>query len=181
MRWEHAGGLKIEEARSRDALPVLALHRDVLDERQWFITLPGELSATLDGVAERMRTYRDSDNSLFLVARLPGVQVAGFLVVHGGQLSRMRHTGKLEVMVHRRHRGKGVGRALLQASLDWAEQSPVITKIGLSVFASNARAIALYQAHGFVEEGRRPREYRLSDGSWRDDLLLYRFVDGASS
>ncbi|MFT4621547.1 MAG: ribosomal protein S18 acetylase RimI-like enzyme [Myxococcota bacterium] len=176
MRWDHLDGLRIESARVRDALPVLGLHRDILAEREWFITLPDEFAAGLDAVGSRIGLYDASDNSLFLVARLPGVQVAGFLVVHGGHLSRMRHTGKLEVMVARAHRGRGVGRALLAACLEWARASPVLEKLGLSVFASNVRALALYQEHGFVEEGRRPREYRMTDGTYRDDVLMYTLV-----
>ena len=88
----------------------------------------------------------------------------------------MQHCGKLEIMVSARHRGVGIGRALMAYALDWARES-VLTKIGLTVYADNERAIALYRSLGFEEEGRRPREYRLPDGSYRDDLLLYRFVD----
>ena len=180
MRWEHEGGLRVEAARMRDALPVLALHRDVLAEQDWFITLSEEFTAGLDDVGERIRRYAAAENCLFLVARLPRVQVAGFLVVHGGQLSRMRHTGKLEVMVAKGQRGRGIGRALLAACVEWAEASPVVMKLGLSVFASNARAIALYEELGFEQEGRRPREYRMADGTYRDDLLLYRFTPSSS-
>jgi RimJ/RimL family protein N-acetyltransferase len=44
------------------------------------------------------------------------------------------------------------------------------------VFAHNARAVALYRKFGFEEEGRRLREYRFADGSWRDDILMARPV-----
>jgi ribosomal protein S18 acetylase RimI-like enzyme len=177
MRWEHDGGLRVELARKRDALPILALHREVLAERDWFITLPGEFTVTLETVTERVQQYAAAENCLFLVARLPRKSVVGFLVVHGGQLARMRHAGKLEVMVQRSARGHGVGRALLTACIEWARQNQVTQKLGLSVFTSNERAIALYRSHGFQEEGRRPREYRMADGSWHDDLLMYLFVD----
>ena len=74
-------------------------------------------------------------------------------------------------------RGKGIGRALMTACLEWAEDNAQIAKIGLNVFTDNERAIDLYRRFGFEEEGRRLREYRMADGTWRDDLLMYRFVD----
>ena len=44
------------------------------------------------------------------------------------------------------------------------------------MFADNTRAVELYRRLGFEEEGRRVREYKLADGTYRDDLLLYRTV-----
>lgn len=176
MRWTLADGLVIGEATSRDALPLLALKREILDEREWFITLPEELTVTLDEQVAFVREVRDAPNSIVLVARRERGQVVGAVTLLGGVLARTRHTARLEILVSPAHRGRGIGRALMQAAIEWAEANPVLEKIGLSVFATNERAIALYRSMGFVEEGRRPREYRLEDGSWRDDLLFYRFV-----
>ena len=77
------------------------------------------------------------------------------------------------------HRGRGVGRALLTAGLEWAIENPTIEKVGLSVFSDNERAIALYRLLGFEEEGCRRGEYRMDDGSYRDDLLLQRSVSSS--
>jgi ribosomal protein S18 acetylase RimI-like enzyme len=49
-------------------------------------------------------------------------------------------------------------------------------KIGLSVFATNVNAIRLYKTLGFVEEGRQPREFKVGDGLYADNVLMYRIV-----
>lgn len=72
-------------------------------------------------------------------------------------------------------RGRGVGRALMDRALEWASRSP-LQKLALSVYAHNAPAIALYRKLGFEEEGRRVAEYLFPDGSYRDDVLMARFV-----
>lgn len=176
MRWTFPDGLVVTEASSRDALPLLALKREVLAERDWFITLPEELTTTLDDQVALVRELRDAPNSVLLVARRERGRVVGAVTLMGGALARTRHAARLEILVDPAHRGRGVGRALMTAALAWAEANPVLTKVGLSVFATNERAIALYRSMGFVEEGRRPREYRMEDGTWRDDILFYRFV-----
>jgi len=168
--------LDIRPARTTDAAAILRLHRGVLQERRYFITEPEEFRDTVDDKIRMIREFERSANSLFLVAR-KGPNLVGFLTVRGGALNRMRHTGKLEIMVHQDARRQGVGRALLEAALRWAIAHEDVRKLGLAVFADNQRAIDLYRQHGFREEGRRSQEYRLEDGRYVDDVLMYRFTD----
>ncbi len=168
--------MKIEPARPLDALPTLALHRAVLEEGAFFVSAPFELFSTLELREHHIRSLSQADNALFLVARVPGVRVAGFLTLAGGTLQRSRHVARIEVMVDQAYRGQGVGRALLEHAIDWARDNPVLTKLTLAVFADNERAVALYRKLGFVEEGRRVAEYREDDGTLRDDLIMALFV-----
>ena len=178
MRWSF-GDVRVEEARQRDALAALDLYRRVLAEERWFITRGDEYTFSLDEMSLRVEDMRVSPNSIFLVARGKEAPVTGLFLVFGGSLSRMRHTGKLEILVDPTQRGRGVGRALLTAGMEWAHANPVLEKLGLSVFSDNQRAIALYRAFGFKEEGCRRKEYRMDDGSYRDDLLLHSSVSSA--
>ena len=73
-------------------------------------------------------------------------------------------------------RGRGVGAALLEALLEWAAASPIIERVCLEVFATNDRAIRLYEKLGFVEEGRRQRDIKLGPGRYVDTVAMYRFV-----
>ncbi len=57
------------------------------------------------------------------------------------------------------HRGKGVGRALLLALLEWASALRA-TVIRLEVRTSNERAIRLYEELGFRAVGKRAAYYR---------------------
>ena len=175
LRWS-IGDFRVEEARQRDALAALDLYRKVLGEERWFITRGDEYTFSLEEMSQRVADLCASHNSTFLVARSPKLQVVGMLLVFGGALSRMRHTGKLEILVDHAQRGTGVGRALLTAGLEWAVANPVLEKLGLSVFSDNERALSLYRGFGFEQEGRRKGEYRMADGTYRDDLLLQRSV-----
>ena len=55
-------------------------------------------------------------------------------------------------------RGKGIGRALLQAGIGWA-QDRGSEVIHLEVDERNAAALAMYASFGFEEWGRRPDYY----------------------
>lgn len=167
----------VRMARTPDAPGVLRLHRSVLDEGRYFITMPHEFQVGVSDVVRLIREFDRSKNSLFLVAESAG-DVAGFLTIRGGGLQRLRHTGKLEVMVSAEARGQGIGRALVEAAVQWACDHTELQKIGLAVFADNERAVKLYESLGFREEGRRVEEYLLEDGRLVDDILMYRYTRG---
>jgi len=163
--------LRISEARARDALAIRALHRSVLEEGRWFVRTPEELPR-LDEVEQELSRYHLSENSGWFVARRPREPVIGFVFLTGGALQRTRHVARLEMMVDARHRRAGVGAALLDHALAWGRANPTLTKLGLTVFADNDAAIALYTSRGFTVEGRRNAEYREPAGALRDDLLM---------
>lgn len=168
--------MRIDVARPEDAPALLGLHARVLAEDRWFIAGLAELPDTVDSMRARIRSFDSSPNSTFLVAR-DGPGPVGFLTLSGGGLRRITHVARLEVMVDAPHRGKGVGRALVAAGLQWARQNPMIRKVSLAVFDDNERAIALYQSLGFQEEGRRRGEYREPDGRLRGDVLMAATTD----
>jgi len=60
--------------------------------------------------------------------------------------------------------------------LDWAAAHPLIEKVGLSVFSTNERAIALYRRLGFKEVGRSPRHYKLGPDKYADNVIMVKFV-----
>lgn len=68
-------------------------------------------------------------------------------------------------------RGHGVGSLLIDALIDEA-RSRGARKLGLRALSTNARAITMYEKHGFREEGRLREEIRLPDGSYADDVWL---------
>ena len=70
----------------------------------------------------------------------------------------------------------GVGTALLQCLLEWAEANALIEKVGLAVFSDNLPAINLYRKFGFIEEGRQPRQIKMGQDTYQDLVLMYRHV-----
>lgn len=75
----------------------------------------------------------------------------------------------LNLAVDTGHRRGGVGRQLLAEALAWAERRGT-RETFLEVRASNAAAIALYEAAGFRAVGRRPDYYQRP----LEDAILYR-------
>ena len=56
--------------------------------------------------------------------------------------------------------------------LEWALEHPTIEKVCLSVFVSNAPGLALYRKMGFLEEGRRRDQAKLTPDRYVDEILM---------
>jgi RimJ/RimL family protein N-acetyltransferase len=99
-------------------------------------------------------------------------QIIGVMSVRPGHRKRSRHTSEFGITVAEAWRGRGVGTAMMLAMLDWARAHETIEKVCLQVFATNPRAIALYQRLGFVEEGRQAGQAQITPGRYVDDLHM---------
>ena len=101
---------------------------------------------------------------------LRGGQVVGWCDVVRDERPGMTHIGRLGIGILPECRGQKIGARLLAATVADAFQKGV-ARIELEVFATNARAIALYRKFGFVEEGRK-RQARCLDGVCEDSICM---------
>jgi putative acetyltransferase len=76
-------------------------------------------------------------------------------------------------MVASSHRRLGIGRALLDRAVEWAEDVGV-EKLELHVFPHNEPAIRLYEQFGFEREGLRRAHYRRGRELVDAVLMAYR-------
>ncbi|TMQ65266.1 MAG: N-acetyltransferase family protein [Candidatus Eisenbacteria bacterium] len=80
--------------------------------------------------------------------------------------------GDLSVYVAEEAKGRGVGRALLEALIESSERAGIWT-LQAGIFPENAASLALHRRCGFRDVGRRERIGKMN-GVWRDVLLLER-------
>ena len=104
------------------------------------------------------------------VAELDG-EVAGWAaVVPYSRRAVYRGVGEESVYVAERARGRGIGRALLEAVIESARNGGLWT-LQAGIFPDNLPSLELHRRLGFREVGVRERIGQL-DGAWRDVVLL---------
>ncbi|MCC6621161.1 MAG: GNAT family N-acetyltransferase [Deltaproteobacteria bacterium] len=97
-------------------------------------------------------------------------RVVGHADLSGGPVATMLHRCTLGLGLQRPYRGRGLGRALMDAAIGWARGAG-LAWIDLGVVAGNERARALYLELGFVEVGRVPDRFRF-DGASLTDIIM---------
>jgi ribosomal protein S18 acetylase RimI-like enzyme len=170
-----AAGFVVRTTTVGDAFTLQAVVAAVARERRYLGSTDGfTLAQTRDYIA---RLHAAGGVQLVALAapahgdrrRRTGQELLGWVDILPGPFEGLTHCGRLGMGVASAARGQGVGRTLLAHALEAGFRT--LERIELEVFASNARARALYLRAGFVEEGRR-RCARKLDGAC-DDILMF--------
>jgi len=138
----------------------------------WLISADGEWRSVGD---ERryLKALRRYPHAAVFVAESADGALVGRLSVARDPHPASAHVADLGLMVAKEARRRGVGRALLEAAVEWARASG-IRKLELHVFPWNEPAIALYEQFGFEREGYRKAHYHRAGEDVDAILMAYR-------
>ncbi len=133
-------------------------------------SLPDEM-AWFTGAYGRML----SGELIMTVAEVEGHAVGHCSIGREGALptAENAHVGVLGILVDARHRGRGIGTALLERSLERARDRFDVVR--LSLFSQNVGARRLYERFGFVLSGHVPRHIRRGGTYFDSDEMVLVF------
>ena len=142
---------------------------------------PAVAAVFAEGIATRVATFETSVPTWVewdaghlrehrFVAELDGEVVGWAAVVPYSRRAVYRGVGEESVYVAERVRGRGVGRALLDAVIESARTGGLWT-LQAGIFPDNVASLELHRRLGFRDVGVRERIGQL-DGVWRDVVLL---------
>jgi GNAT superfamily N-acetyltransferase len=100
--------------------------------------------------------------------------VLGSASMHPNRGGPGAHVASASFMVDPRQQGRGVGRALVEHTLDWARQEGYRAMQFNGVVESNARAVALYRSLGFVVIGTVPEGFNHPVNGYVGLHVMYR-------
>lgn len=165
----------MEEYEVRHILPadLEAVHNIILSQSviDGSMRLPNQ---TIEGT--RGRT--EARPGFYTLVALKGLELVGFIELETyPQVPRHRHAGDINLIaIHEDFQGKGVGRTLMNAIIDLADNWLNIKRLSLEVWTTNTNAIRLYENCGFSIEGTHPA-YVFSNGAYGDAHSMGRVLD----
>jgi ribosomal protein S18 acetylase RimI-like enzyme len=110
------------------------------------------------------------------VAAFDGDDVVGLVTVVP-RWGWMAHVGEMRVITQPSHRGRGLGRGLVDQGLALADELGV-EKVTVEIRASNPGALAMFEAAGFAAEARLVGQVRDTAGNLDDLLVVSRWTGG---
>ena len=167
--------ITIRRAEPGDAQALVELAGEVGGEEGAWLLTTAEWRSITDERRYLRAVRRHPDAAVYLAE--DGDAVVGRLSLARDVHPASAHVADLGLMVAATHRRRGVGRALLDQAVAWAESAGV-RKLELHVFPWNEPAIALYDSFGFEREGLRKGHY-LRDGAPVDAILMAFQLDDA--
>ncbi|MDR1651746.1 MAG: GNAT family N-acetyltransferase [Synergistaceae bacterium] len=132
------------------------------------------LGITSERVTDTETFIRNLSHSDHMLAAEIGGSVVGCVSLTVSKMPRERQTAGLGLMVHTDRQRQGIGRALMTAILDLADNWLMLKRVEVSVFVDNEPAVALYRSMGFVVEGTK-KFASIRNGAYMDEYLMARY------
>lgn len=160
----------IREAVPDDAAGILN-HLTKTTAETGFITMDEDsLEISVAEEKEQLAKLYASQNSVLFVA-LADDEVIATASIHGERGPKTQHIGELGIVIAQQYWGLGLGTAMMEELIYWANESGSIKRLELTVQARNTRARHLYEKMGFVLEAVMPRGVK-DHGEYLDVCLM---------
>lgn len=152
--------MQIRNATSDDVPVLLNIANETVAEDRWVTRAPGQEYNADDflvdlGIPDRAVIVATIDNHIVGLIRLRRFE---------GEM----HFG---LVVRRDYRRMGIGKALVDAAIEWAKQIGVKT-LHLTVFSHNEGAIELYRQRGFRQTSYQSRHVTRANGETWDLISM---------
>ena len=159
--------LLVRNAVASDARALRDVMQRTHAETDYLLSYPDEQSVGDEQEARSLEETERSGNEVELVAIIDGhiVGSAGVSAVRSRR--KVAHRARFGISILKEYWGMGIGRVLMEASIDCARQAGY-TQLELEVVADNERAVSLYRRAGFEEYGRNPRGYWSSSTGFQE-------------
>lgn len=161
--------IRIRDAELMDAPVLAAAERSITEVPGFLVSRPFEIVD--EKFTAKIQALTDNPRGKYLVAEYDGKPV-GHGMLDPLSLQAICHIVHLTLVVHPGWQGKGIGKVILRALIDWAKQASAVEKIELHVRSANTNAQALYRKMGFLDEGRWTRRIKINQGEYLDDILM---------
>ena len=159
--------LLVRNAVASDARAVRDIMQRTHAETDYLLSYPDEQSVDDEQEARSLAETERSDNEVELVAVVDGRIVGSAGVTAVGGRRKLAHRARFGISVLKDYWGMGIGRVVMEASIDCACRAGY-TQLELDVVAGNERAVSLYRRAGFEEYGRNPRGYRSVSSGYQE-------------
>ena len=146
-------------------------------ETPFLLRNPDEVDYTLEGEEEILQKLMDDPYVIMMCAVVDG-KIAGNGSISGiGDKRKICHRCSMAIALYQEYWNLGIGKAMIDYMTSLAHDIGW-HQVDLEVVAENTKAQALYKKCGFIETGRRHNALLFDDGTYHDEILMYKDIKG---
>lgn len=159
--------MRIRPVEAADAAAIQEINADTAKHNIFNIA-----DRELEDAAKFISGLTFFDHMLVLETETPPVEICGAVLLHVDPQIYRRRCATLKVMVAEKWRGQGLGKALVSAALDLADNELMMERVEVEIPTDNVNALKLCKACGFKVEGTAKDWLRTLDGEYADAYLM---------
>jgi RimJ/RimL family protein N-acetyltransferase len=161
----------LRSAKVEEAQMLIDYLKTVCGETRFLLVDPDEVSYTTESEVEFIKSKKESDNEMLVVAFVDGDYAGNCSFTTAGSGRRFKHRADIGIALFKKYTGFGLGRLMLTELLAKIKEMG-FEQAELTVVAGNDRAHHLYESLGFVDCGRIPNANKYQDGTYADDIHM---------
>ena len=142
-------------------------------ESMFLLRYPDEINYTLEGEVEILNRLYEDEQTVMMLALVDGKVAGNGSISPIGGARRMKHRCSLAIALKEEYCGIGIGQKMMDYMTELVGRIGY-EQIELGVMEGNERAKALYDKCGYVETGRNVNAFKYDDGSYCDEILMYK-------
>lgn len=142
-------------------------------ETPFLLRNPDEVTYTVEGEKEILAKLLEDDGAFMMLALVDGRVAGNCSITAVGARRKIKHRCSLAIALLKEFWGLGIGTAMMEYMTELAGKMGY-EQIELGVIDGNERAKALYEKSGFVETGRYKNAMKYDDGTYRDEIMMWK-------
>ncbi len=131
--------------------------------------------ASVESEENWIRNNRESANDLVITCFIDG-EAAGCCEISFSSGSKSFHRAGIGISVRKKYWNIGIGSAFFDEIVQAAEKHKNTEILELEYVEGNERAKALYEKFGFCEASKKPKAYKLRDGSYQNLVYMQKYL-----
>ncbi len=144
-------------------------------ETPFMLREPDEITYTLEDETHILQEILEKDDTVMMMALVDDEIAGNCSISRIDPKRRIRHRCSLAIALKQDYWNLGIGSAMMGYLTELAVQMG-FDQMELGVIDGNDRAKTLYQKNGFVETGKIANAMKYQDGSYRDEIIMSKWI-----
>ena len=134
----------------------------------------GEFHLTVEQEIEYIKNISNAPN-IFMVLGIIDNNIISMGQISSSNRKRIAHNSEIAISVKKSYWRNGIGSAVMEELIRFANENDIIKNISLGVKASNQNALMLYTKFGFQKVGLHKNYFNIN-GNFDDEILMDLYI-----
>lgn len=163
----------LRSPQKSDALDLISHLKQMANDTNYLSRYPEEVDITVTNEEKFLEYLTQSKTDFFINAYIDDYLVGNLFLNAVDRRLKFQHRATIGISIKKEYWNLGIGSVLINEAISNAIKLGY-EQLELEVASKNTVAIRLYEKYGFVKYGELPNGFKFKDGTYCNQLLMYK-------